>query len=158
MRRWFVPLLSVLAIACGGNGTGSFAGPGGTTLREGSNSLLIVRTGTATCVSTGSGPGTSIQLDVTVRAADGGWRATMTDSAAGNLLLTLTPQGSLLAGRIAGTGSLGPLSAVIGDVAVTGGPDATAGSATGTIAGNVTYSTAAGQTTCTENLWTLTPR
>ena len=158
MRRWFIPLVGILAIACGGNGTESFAGPGSTTLREGLYSLFIARTASAICATTGSGPGTSIQLDVTVRAAEGGWRVTMTDPAAGNLLLTLTQQGAQLTGRITGTGSLGPLSAVINDVAVTGGPGADAASATGTIVGNVSYSTSAGQTFCTENLWTLTPR
>jgi hypothetical protein len=158
MWRWFVPVLGLLALGCSGGGSGSFAAPGALTLNDGPYSLRIARTATAICAASGSGPGTSIQLEVSVRAAGGGWQVTMSDTTAGNLLLTLTRQGDQVSGRISGQGTAGPMSVTMADSAVTGVADVTPRSVTGSIAGNVTYATAAGQNSCTENTWTLTPR
>lgn len=155
------PLLVALALictACDGDGTPPVTPPVfGGSLRPGPNTLQVTRTPSATCFSLGIGPEAAAQLDMTVSATSDGWRVGLANSGSGDLVLTLVRAGIQLTGRGTGRGTFNTLTLVL-DNALTGGVDSTNASATGFFTGNVTYSGPAGDTVCTENSWTLTPR
>ena len=155
------PLLVALALiccaGCDSEGDSPVTPPQtiGGQLRPGPHLLQVTRTDSATCFSLGIGPAASAQLDMTVTTTSDGWRARLATSASGTLELTLNRQGNQVSGRGAGRGTVATVTVVL-DNALTGGISDL--SASGFFVGNVTYTGPSGDTVCTENAWTLTPR
>ena len=157
MKQRFAIASTLFALGCAGSG-GNFIGPAGdVALVAGPYTLTVARTSASSCFAIGAGPNSSIQLNMTVAAITNGWRATLSDAGAGDLVLTLTRDGARVTGQAVGRGTATATTLVV-DNAVSGGADTGANSATGSIAGSVTYRGAGGDTVCTENTWALARR
>ena len=163
MRRRLVLVAVISAAACGGSSSlPARPSPPVPPLPDGQYVFAVRSLGTAcfTLTTPGSGgtpPESTVSLPVLLTAEPGGWRAELTDSRSGTLVVTLTQASSVsVAGSAHGWATDSRVSVVLQHT-IAGSSGATSGVA-GTVEGAITYSATGGSLVCTSNVWALTPQ
>jgi hypothetical protein len=158
MKHLCVAAAALLACGCGAYNAPTSPSPGQLALVNGPYTLRIAPTaGSATCFNFNAAVDTTVQLNVNTAEITGGWRVSLSEAAAGSLVLTLDRQGNLVTGHANGRAMAGDVTINL-DHPLTGGPDTSPNSATGALNGSISYEGPAGATACTANTWTLTRR
>jgi hypothetical protein len=157
MKRLIITLAVLLAAGCATDRSPTSPPAGDVALVEGPYTLRIAAGPGSTCFNLGSGADSNVQLDVSITVMTGGWRVSLSDAAAGGLVLTLNRQGSQVTGHAFGRAVAGGVSISL-DHPLAGGPDSTPNSASGGLTGTISYEGSAGATVCTASTWTLTRR
>jgi hypothetical protein len=158
MKRLFVTVAVLFAAGCGSSSAPTSPPAGQVALIGGPYTLRIAPSaGSGTCFNFNGAVDTTVQLNVNTAVITDGWRVSLSDAAAGSLVLTLNRQGGQVTGQAVGRAVAGSVTINL-DHPLTGGPDTSPNGAAGVLTGNVSYEGTAGATTCTENRWTLTRR
>lgn len=157
MRRNIALAVVLLAAACGGSPSAPNT-PARYVLAAGAFTLNLSPAPVTICMTIGPGAGMSMSIPVTLDRIGMAWVAR---PATGTLLITMTETSAGVEGALEGAYTLGGTTVTIaapGTAATISASTLGAPYLAGPIQGDVRYTSAGAQSSCTANNWSLTPR